>query len=337
MVESLAGLDDVQILVNLLGEELEVSYPVFSHFDFLSAYPNSEGYNLRIGVEEEDFLDLSGGGVDLGREVPSFSDFKDCLLSSGVLTYENVEEFRDYLKKKESTTSKPVVFCPDTNLLYQCFLSGFDGVDSSSVRIVETVKDEVKRSMNFKYGSQDLRELKEIIECHESLLNELGNKRMKKSRKASYLAMREFKRLDGEIIPAVSEITKDSEENDRIIVDSVKRFGEENSVEPILLTADDQITDICKMENLEHFYLKCPHELDSEFCSHEKFLKLITNLSLVFGVIKLNSIIIFGEFGGKGPDQPNQLKLKFLDEELHPEFKKHKKVCQNLSNLDIQK
>ncbi|KXB00417.1 hypothetical protein AKJ40_01330 [candidate division MSBL1 archaeon SCGC-AAA259M10] len=91
------------------------------------------------------------------------------------------------------------------------------------------------------------------------------------------------------------------------------------------------------MEGVDHLYLKYPVEYNLDTCSHREFLKLIFDLSVTFGFIKLNCVLIFGEFGGKGPDESDQMKLKFLDETLYDKFRKHQEICKGLTELKIDK
>jgi len=54
----------------------------------------------------------------------------------------------------------------------------------------------------------------------------------------------------------------------------------------------------------------------------------------VFGVVRLNSVVVFGEFKGKkGFDE---LKLRFLDESLYDEFSRHLRICRRLMRLGIE-
>ena len=59
------------------------------------------------------------------------------------------------------------------------------------------------------------------------------------------------------------------------------------------------------------------------------------NLAAVFGVVKLNSVLVFGEFGGK--IQHKLLKLKFLDEKIMNEIEKDLRICRRLMKLGIEK
>jgi hypothetical protein len=67
------------------------------------------------------------------------------------------------------------------------------------------------------------------------------------------------------------------------------------------------------------------------------FNDLIFVLAVTFGFVKLNSVIVLGEFKGKTSNRPNELKLKFLDDKLYTNFKKDLKTCRRLVKLNITK
>ena len=103
---------------------------------------------------------------------------------------------------------------------------------------------------------------------------------------------------------------------------------------PVLLTADRQMADICRAESLEHFHFSIPLAVKADYCDCNSLINLIYNLACVFGVVRLNSIVVFGEFKGKkGFDE---LKLRFLDESLYDEFSRHLRICRRLMRLGIE-
>ncbi len=61
---------------------------------------------------------------------------------------------------------------------------------------------------------------------------------------------------------------------------------------------------------------------------------LLKSLAVVFGFIKLNSIIIFGEF--KGKTQLDTLKIRFLDEKIFKECQRDLRICRKLLALNIE-
>jgi len=326
---------DLNILLNLLDGRLKISYPLFRAFDMIEAGQKAGGYALKILADDADFQDRAGT-ADCREELPSHADLVDCLLTSGVISYENSEEVGRRIGHRRSNYSGKVLFSPDTNVLYHNYLSSSGLLVPDDVAIVDTVKDEIEASMNHKYSGSEIREIRDSVECNRELVGQLSNRRKKKSRKAAYLAKREYKEFLGRTIPSVEDGSHDSEQNDRVIARSLRDYGRESGVQTVLLTADTQMADICEMEGVERLYLKYPVSYEVDACPHANLVKLVFDLSVTFGLVKLNSVIILGEFGGKGPDEPDALKLKFLDGGLGNAFCKHQKICRGLSALEIE-
>jgi hypothetical protein len=212
-------------------------------------------------------------------------------------------------------------------------------ISSSSIRdivLVDTVKQEIESSLNFKYSPSLISELKKLVRYQSFLLDEWVNKRMKKSRKA-YIALREYREIRDRAIEVegVEKSTNDSEQNDRIIVRTVKRFEKERSSLPILLTADISMVDICELEGIEYFLFEFPHVIEADYCSAESMLELVYSLAVVFGLIRLNSVVIFGEF--KGKSRMDELKLRFLDEKIFEKFERDLRICRKLMALGIER
>jgi len=320
--EQVVSADELQILLNLC-EEINIMYPLYKHFQLLKANPKEDGYKLKVLQGEMDFPDF--------EEFPNYSDFMECLLSAGVIDYENREEFEDKLRVYQNL-KKRVYFCPDTNIVYHCFLTN-SGV--KDILLVDTVREEIEASLNFKYSPQQVVELKKNAKYQQFLLDEFVNRRMKRSRLAC-IAMAEYRELRRYAIEieGVEKSTSDKEANDLIIIKTLRRFEKERSVLPVLLTADRQMADLCELEGIEYFLFSLPHAVDARECSFDSMLKLIYNLAMVFGVIRLNSVVIFGEF--KGKKSIDELKLRFLDDKLFEGFDRHLRICRRLMKLGIK-
>ncbi|MFW6194767.1 MAG: hypothetical protein ACOC5L_04535 [Halobacteriota archaeon] len=181
--------DELQILVNML-EDVSLMYPLYSHFQILTAV-HSEGFRLRVLIGEYDFDKQVEELGELGKEMPEYADLLECMLSSGVIRYENEDAFRQKVKRYRSLQKK-VYYCPDTNILYHQFLSNFGLEDD--LLLVDTVKEEVEGALNYKYSPNQISELKKVVKYQNFLLDEWVNKRMKRSRKAR-IALRECKRV----------------------------------------------------------------------------------------------------------------------------------------------
>jgi len=215
---------------------------------------------------------------------------------SGIISYDNVEEFMEKLEKYRGL-KKGVVFAPDTNVLYHRFISNFRPLDNYEIVIAEPVKNEIEQAMNYKYKKETLRELEKIAK-RPGLLREFYNRRIKKSRKAAYIALQEFESLKDRII--VAEKSGEGHNDDEIIVKTLKKFDEISPALLVFLTADVAATDVAEFEGLEYFLFHYPQkDLGKHFIHPSNLRTLIFNLSAVFGVIALENVLVFGEFAGK--------------------------------------
>ncbi|MCS7131047.1 MAG: PIN domain-containing protein [Archaeoglobaceae archaeon] len=330
MNEVLVSAQELQILLNLI-DEISMAYPFYKHFDLLTAEQEENGYKIRILQGIADFDEQQSHFSS--DEMPSYNDFLFCLLSSGITHYENLNTFKERMKAYKNL-GKTVLFSPDTNILYHCFLTNSE-IDLRKVLIIETVKEEIEAVLNFKYSPQQISELKKETKYQNFLLDEFLNRRMKKSRIAC-IALKEYRELRkfAVEIESIEPSTNDKERNDLIIVKTLRKFEKERLAMPVLLTSDRQISDLCDAEGLEHFLFTLPHAVDANFCSFSSMVKLIYNLAMTFGVIRINSIVIFGEFKGKNAIE--ELKLRFLDDELWKGFEKHLRICRRLLSLGIE-
>ena len=328
MNEAVVSTEELQILLNLV-DEISVMYPLYKHFDLIKAKPEEGGYRMKIKQGEVDFEDQR-----FHEELPSYSDFLQCLLAAGVIHYENLKAFDERLKAYR-TLSKPLFLSPDTNILYHRFLTN-SNIDPREVLLVNTVRDEIESSLNFKYSPAQINEIKRDARYQQFLLDELVNRRMKKSRLAcmALTEYRELRRYAVEI-EGLEQSTNDRELNDLIIVKTLRRFEKERAALPVMLTADRQMADLCEAEGIEHFLFNFPHAVDADFCTARAMLRLIYSLAMAFGIIRLNSVVIFGEF--KGKKGIGELKLRFLDEELWKEFERHLRICRRLMSLGVRR
>jgi hypothetical protein len=253
------------------------------------------------------------------------------------MPYKNIGEFKKRLKSYRGM-KKTVKFSLDTNMLYQGFISNYGLVKPSEIVIVDIVLKEIRASLNMKYKPNDIEYLKKKARYQKPLLDELRNKRTKKSRKAAYLASREYQFLtDGiaDVVKAVDSGKAKEGENDRIIVSTLMEFDKKSPTLPVLLTADDAMVDLCETDGLEYFKFDMPYEIDDTSCTYPQLNELLFNLAAVFGLIKMDSIITFGEFNEKTSNRPNEMKLRFLNEEFYDCFNQDLNICRKILELKI--
>lgn len=327
---------ELPILANLFRGRFTVSYPLYD-LALFSVRPDASGYGIRFMAEKEDFE--RGAGIFDGHatEMPHFADYDECLLASGATSYENLEEFSARLATYRQL-KKDVRFGIDTNLLYHRFVTVTGAISPEETILPDIVRQEVEYALNHKYSSRFIADLQACAPASAEMIGEFENRKKKKSRKAAYLAMAEYRNLrDRALLLATgADAAHTSRENDGLIVRALRRFEEERFSLPVLLTADAAMADLCDAEGIEYFLFRSPyHELPAT-AGADALFRLLAYLSVVFGVIDLGSVLIFSEYGGKGNDS-TAFRLTFMDEDLHTEFTRDVEACRKLLALGIDR
>lgn len=327
--------EELQILLNILGPRITIAYPPYG-FPLLEAEVQREGYRFIGRCSRNDFESArSGLGELAARELPEYSDLVLCALNAGVEQYQNWDEFLRY-RHAISQMKKGHRFVLDTNLLYHG-LPHNAGIDPSLFMLVEVTKGEIRGAMNSKYTSAQIAELKHGVQRQRHLMDALMNRRTRRSRLATYLALREYIGMKDRIqeVAGAGAPTHDREENDRVIVKTLKDLEGRGSFIPILLTADQSMGDLCQIEGIEHFVLHVPFSMEGRRCTHAEMVALLFSLATVFGFVQCNQVLIFGEFGGKGSDL-NELMLDLQNHRIGEEFVRDCEVCRALIGLGIK-
>ncbi|WP_370575577.1 hypothetical protein [Methanomethylovorans sp.] len=328
--------DELQILLNLFADQpIVVDYPLFD-LKLIQAKISGDGYRLRVLSDEDDFGRLYEDYGTYVSELPSFDDIRYCMLLSGIIQYDNLDKFKDMLRLYERM-DKIVYFALDTNMLYQGFPSQATYMKNPRYLVVDTVYNEIESSVNYKYKPFHIHQMQECAFYQPELLENLENRKMKKARKAAHVAMKEYHFIREHVQEIKSELpsTTHSEMNDRVIVNALRRFDEENSYAyPVFLTADTNASNLCEGKGPDCFHFTYPSSLDAKECTSDQLVKLVYWLAIVNGFIKCNSVIICGEFGHKGRDD-DSLKLMFQDRKLFETFMRELGICKRLMALDI--
>ncbi|MFW6375997.1 MAG: PIN domain-containing protein [Thermoplasmatota archaeon] len=327
---------ELNVLVNLIPENRRlIKYPLYD-FHLIDVKSASDGYRLEI-KDTDQFDDSISEFGSLRGEVPNYNDFRSAMMSSGILKIANLDQVKEEIKRYEKAKSG-VRFALDTNMLYHNFVRNHTFIDPKDVILVETVKEELKNVLNKKYSKKDIQALKGYAPKFRELLDELGNRRIKKSRKAS-LAHRDWQYLidnDARVIETVRESSSKEGESDKIIVESLKEHDDKISQFVVLLTADDALIDLCKMENME--YIKCDmeHQVDSTNCDYKQLRNLLYDMANMFGFIKFGPVIIYGVYRGYTSNKPDVLKVKTQNNKLHDELEEELETCRKLKELEIE-
>lgn len=329
-LEEIINTNELQILINKISYNIDCVFPIFSHFQLFQAEPKNNGY--KINLNNLNFEKIHTKLDNLKQsEFPEFKDFRECFLSSGCIAYENHDAFVKQYNIIQNLHSRMYIAL-DTNILYHRYFS-FSDFKKEQVLVSKTVKTEIENSINYKYNQNQINTLKNAAEIHQEYLDDLFNCRMKKSRQARDFAIRELKKINHLIVQPTDYIANNYEKLDLKIVKDYKNFEKKNNVRVLILSADEKMGDCCQIENIEYFIFDYPHQINVDQVSAHNFRNLIYNLAVIFGFIKLNSVIIFGEYHGK--KDYNNLKIKFLDKNLFKEFQKDLRICRKLMKLDI--
>ncbi len=227
---------EVQVLLNSL-DEVRVSYPLYEG-DLLVARPEGTGFRLELPASRQTFQGWLSAYGPIAGELPSYADLQECMFASGIARYANQAAF-DAMRTSYGQLKKAVFFGLDTNLFYHGFASNNPGINHSSYLIVDTVRDEITYAINRKYPAKMIEEMAAHAPGCREFIGELENKRTKRSRKAAYLALKEYRSIRDRATEIASPGTHThlSEENDRNIVRALRKFEEERYALPVLLTA----------------------------------------------------------------------------------------------------
>ena len=325
---------ELQVLLNILGDRLKVTFPL-TGLEMLQTRGESRGYGFSIPCTPEGCDAAAESFGEFRHEVPNYDDIRSCLIYSGILKYLNEDEFFEF-SRAHKKLKKEVVFALDTNLLYFGFPEN-SGIDASHFLLMETTKSELQGASNRKFKQEDITAFRQASLYNRHLVDDLFNQRTKKARRAAYLALRQYQLIHDRAnkFRGIEETSSDNEKNDLILVKSVRQYQIENLGLPILLTADKNVPALCGTEGVDYFCFQIPHEVPGGRCSSAQLVNLIFTLAVVSGFIRLGSVLIYGEFGGKGSN-PEELKLVFQDDKLASTFTRNLQICRELITLGIE-
>lgn len=67
-----------------------------------------------------------------------------------------------------------------------------------------------------------------------------------------------------------------------------------------ILDSDTNISNLCMGKGPEYFFFEYPSPVEANECTAKQLVGLIFSLAVTCGLIKLNSVVIYGEFSYKG-------------------------------------
>jgi len=350
--------DELILLLNLIGmsgiKRVNVSYPVLQQplltldlgdFSVTDVTGRSE-----FEGNQKSILD---GKESSSREIPYFGDYKDCLLSSGCLQFENHAQVRNELLAicSESDSGprllRPLFLGLDTNVAYFRFFSRHLPNMLAEERKIDDFKYVVSRVVREEIGSRvkskfKNREISSLIKDfgHKELWRHLTNKSKKAARKAK-MAQNELAMLRGPLrgLAAESkEYSKDKEERDRQISESYARFQEQNQSSVTMLTADIDMAYHARAARLGCIELRIPHKIPRHLKNEPWMLRhLLHDMAVTFGVIEMKEVgvTILGTWGGHELQDTEQENVKLLihnKSSIIDELKKTLRICRKITN-----
>lgn len=360
MKELVMSRRELQILTNSIhrGDKryIHVSYPFYEVELFTLDIEKPELTNL---VKPEDFDWSRTAKKPLDRsfsadELPSFTDFKNCLLSSGFVNYKNEAEItRKLLELREEAKDpnkrpRPVFVAVDTNILYNRFLSRHlplkdeeTGaiVEASDFRYVlsEIVQMELDSRITHKYSRDEIQGLSSVL-SHPELLREFSNGSGRRERIAK-LAFNEMSYLLTELkaLRIKGTMAKGKERNDIEIAQSYKNWARSGDYDVFLLTADEDMVNHAMASELMTLQLEMPYDVPAHArIDAWRLSDLLYDLALVFGALSLDNegMVVLGEWGGKSSSDyiGERVKVRFGENGKADEVSKQLDICRRILN-----
>ncbi len=288
-------------------------------------------------------------------ELPSYSDLRNCLLSSGFLDYKNQGQIARKLidlrdeSRDPNKRPRPVFVAVDTNILYNRFLSrhfpmsgdsGTSPVEATDFRYVlsEIVQMEIDSKITHKYSREEIQALAGVM-AHPELLREFANASGRRERVAK-LAFNEMNHLLNELkaLRIKGTAARGKERNDIEIAQSYKHWARGGDYDVFLLTADEDMVNHARTSELMTLQLELPFSVpEHSRIDPWKMSDLLYDLAVTFGAVSLDNAgaLIFGEWGGKSSSdyQRERVKVKLLDDLDHPELARQLEMCRKVVEL----
>jgi len=332
---------ELQILTNSLhrGDKryIHVSYPLYE----LELFTLDIGKPELTKIVRPDAFDWARSSrKPLDRsvsadELPSYSDLRNCLLSSGFLDYKNEAEIATkliYLRDEARDPNKrprPVFVAVDTNILYNRFLSRHfpmrDEARASSVDAADS----------HKYSRDEIQGLSSVL-AHPELVREFANASGRRERVAK-LAFNEMNHLLTELkaLRIKGTAVRGKERNDIEIAQSYKHWARGGDYDVFLLTADEDMVNHARTSELMTLQLELPFAVPEHArIDPWKMSDLLYDLAVTFGVVSLDNpgMLLLGEWGGKSSSdyQGERVKVRMTDERAYPEVARQLEVCRKV-------
>ncbi len=363
MKELVMTRQELQILTNSLyrGDRryVHVSYP-FYDLELFTLDINRPELTHIVRPDAFDWARTSKKPLDRSfsaDELPSFSDLRNCLLSSGFLDYKNEAEIARKLvdlrdeARDPNKRPRPVFVAVDTNILYNRFLSRHfpmrdesraSSVEATDFRYVlsEIVQIEIDSKITHKYSRDEIQALAGVL-AHPELLREFANASGRRERVAK-LAFNEMNHLLTELkaLRIKGSAVRGKERNDIEIAQSYKHWARGGDYDVFLLTADEDMVNHARTSELMTLQLELPFAVpEHSRIDPWKTSDLLYDLAVTFGAISLDNagMLLLGEWGGKSSSdyQREKVKVGLLDESAYPEVARQLEICRKVASVGV--
>ena len=329
---------EIQVVLNQFANgRLEVSSPLHG-IEVATLEAREDGYRFHRIAGPEAFEDpaVEAWGADLG-EAPRYSDLIDAFLYAGIARYSNIDAFQEKRRLLQTALSGEALFALDTNLFYHGFPQA-SGIPAEDLVIPEIVAAEIKHGLNWKYDAGKIAALKRVTPAGtRSLLDEFQNQRTKQARRATHFALDQYIRIrdDARQVPC-GPGSSDKEANDALIVRAVRALQVERSGLVMMLTADQNLATLCDAEGVQRFLFVFPRDDPPRSAGFGEVLRWLYALAAVWGVVKVNSVLLFSEWRGR-TDQRYPVRARFLNETMANGCIRDLQLCRELGSLGIER
>ncbi len=321
MMEEIFSKEDLMVFLNQIQDE------ELSEFEVIEPYFENRLLKVEIkdGEYEVELTDKSDFEMPISKdeywdkdEIPGFKEYKECLISSGFVEYENWDDFKDWARsmyqseKDPGLSSESIFLTIDSNLAYYRFISRkfplkyedmtIDAEDFDYI-LSSIVESEIDHHIRDKYDDSDLKMMGMHTDIGE-IRYEFRNRGRFETRKSKF-ATEELNYLRGKLNSArvKSQGSKtDSERNDILIVESLEQFCWEKNIDVALLSTDRNMGNHAENAEIPFFVLEMPHSIPKrKTVGSDIVLNLLHDMALIYGVIKIPelSTTLFGIWGGK--------------------------------------
>ncbi len=320
-MEEIFTQKELTIFLNKIREEGLSSFEVVD--------PYFENRLLKIELKDELYeVELTGNGdyeVPISKdeywdkkEIPGFKEYKECLLSSGFVKYENWEDFKTWIRslyqseKDPGLSSESVFLTIDTNLAYYRFISRKFPLEYEDMKIKaedfdymlsSIVESEIDHHIRDKYDDSDLKMMGMHTEIGD-VRYEFRNRGTFETRKSKF-ATEELNYLRGELNSARVKgrgSKTDSERNDILIVESLEEFCWDKNIDVALISTDRNMGNHAENAEIAFFILEMPHSIPKrKKVGPDIVLNLLHDMALMYGMIKIPELStdLLGIWGGK--------------------------------------